>query len=57
MAEQWAIGAALLFAVTTVFRAVSVGKSWRKYIPGGVAVAIGELLMAVLGKFTGDFTN
>lgn len=48
MAEQWAIGAASLFAVSTVFRAVSVGKSWRKYIPGGVAVAIGELLMANL---------
>lgn len=42
MAEQWAVGAGILFAITTVIRAVSVGKSWRQYIPGGVAVAIGE---------------
>ncbi|KAK0390030.1 hypothetical protein NLU13_3603 [Sarocladium strictum] len=41
MAEQWAIGAGLLFAITTVIRSLSVGKSWRQYVPGGVAVAIG----------------
>jgi uncharacterized oligopeptide transporter (OPT) family protein len=47
MAEQWAIGAGLLFAVTTIVRSLSVGKPWRQYIPGGVAVAIGTFLPAI----------
>jgi len=41
MAREWATWAGILFAVTTLARALSVGKPWRKYIPGGIAVAIG----------------
>lgn len=49
MAEQWAVGAGLLFAITTVIRSLSVGKPWRQYIPGGVAVAIGEFSIGYQG--------
>ncbi|KEY69488.1 hypothetical protein S7711_02026 [Stachybotrys chartarum IBT 7711] len=41
MAKEWAIGAAALFACATILRTVSVNKSWRKWVPGGIAVAIG----------------
>ncbi|PHH61587.1 hypothetical protein CDD81_8168 [Ophiocordyceps australis] len=41
MAGQWAAAAGLLFAFITLARSVSVGKSWRKWLPGGIAVAIG----------------
>ena len=43
MAKQWAIGAGILFAFTTIARTVSVGKAWRRFIPGGIAVAIGQI--------------
>ncbi|KAM0486751.1 hypothetical protein ACHAPX_000014 [Trichoderma viride] len=41
MAKEWATGAGLLFAVTTLARTLSVGKRWRSLIPGGIAVAVG----------------
>lgn len=43
MAKEWAIGAAVLFAVITLTRTLSVNKPWRPYIPGGIAVAVGKL--------------
>lgn len=49
MAREWAIAFAVLFAVTTVARiyagaqllARSGGGWWQKYVPGGIAVAVG----------------
>lgn len=42
MAKEWAIGFAVLFAIATLVRTVTVGKSWRPWIPGGIAVAVGQ---------------
>jgi hypothetical protein len=42
MAKEWATGAGVLFAVTTLARTLSVGRPWRSWIPGGIAVAVGE---------------
>jgi uncharacterized oligopeptide transporter (OPT) family protein len=41
MAKEWAIGFAVLFAVTTAVRTQHVGKRWHALIPGGIAVAVG----------------
>ncbi|KAL6887821.1 OPT superfamily oligopeptide transporter [Trichoderma evansii] len=41
MAKEWATGAGILFALTTLARTLSVGKRWRSLIPGGIAVAVG----------------
>ncbi|KAL6858651.1 OPT oligopeptide transporter domain-containing protein [Trichoderma novae-zelandiae] len=41
MAKEWATGAGALFAVTTLARTLSVGRPWRSWIPGGIAVAVG----------------
>ncbi|KAI1780447.1 OPT superfamily oligopeptide transporter [Hypoxylon cercidicola] len=41
MAREFAIGAAVLFAVFTALRTRAIGKSWHAYIPGGIAVAVG----------------
>lgn len=41
MAKEWAIGAAVLFALITIVRSVSQGKRWRPLLPGGIAVAVG----------------
>ncbi|RCI14475.1 hypothetical protein L249_5972 [Ophiocordyceps polyrhachis-furcata BCC 54312] len=41
MASKWASGAGALFTLTTMARIASVGKFWRAYVPGGIAVAIG----------------
>ncbi|KAM3446064.1 hypothetical protein MY3296_010028 [Beauveria thailandica] len=41
MAKEWAIAAGALFACITVLRTVAVGKPWRSWIPGGIAVAVG----------------
>ncbi|UKZ78073.1 hypothetical protein TrVFT333_005807 [Trichoderma virens FT-333] len=41
MAKEWAIGAGVLFAMTTLARTLSVGRPWRSWIPGGIAVAVG----------------
>jgi hypothetical protein len=42
MAKEWATGAGVLFAFTTLARTLSVGKPWRSLIPGGIAVAVGK---------------
>ena len=42
MAKEWATGAGALFAVTTLARTLSVGRPWRSWIPGGIAVAVGK---------------
>ncbi|RBA22587.1 hypothetical protein FPRO05_00934 [Fusarium proliferatum] len=39
--KEWAIGAAVLFAVATIARTLAIGKRWRPLIPGGIAVAVG----------------
>lgn len=41
MAKEWSIGAGVLFAIITLIRTLSVGKEWRAYVPGGIAVAVG----------------
>ncbi|KAI0397124.1 OPT oligopeptide transporter protein-domain-containing protein [Xylariaceae sp. FL0594] len=41
MAREFAIGAAVIFAVFTVLRTRGMGKRWYAYIPGGIAVAVG----------------
>ena len=43
MAAQWAFGAAVIFTITTLVRIVGAGKKWHPFIPGGIAVAVGEL--------------
>lgn len=43
MAKEWAMSFAALFAVLTASRIYGTGKSWQAYIPGGIAVAVGEL--------------
>jgi OPT family oligopeptide transporter len=43
MAWQWALGAAIVFAITTSIRVAGTGASWHPYIPGGIAVAVGKL--------------
>lgn len=43
MVKEWAVGAGTLFAVATVVRIVCVGKAWRRWVPGGIAVAVGKL--------------
>jgi uncharacterized oligopeptide transporter (OPT) family protein len=42
MAAQWALGAAIIFTITTIVRIVGQGKKWHPYIPGGIAVAVGK---------------
>ncbi|CAK7264916.1 OPT super [Sporothrix epigloea] len=41
MACEWAVGAAILFAATTLLRIRVADKSWHAYVPGGIAVAVG----------------
>ena len=41
MAAQWALGAAIIFTITTIIRITGAGKRWHPYIPGGIAVAVG----------------
>ncbi|KAK4101350.1 OPT superfamily oligopeptide transporter [Parathielavia hyrcaniae] len=41
MAKEWAIGSAVLFALTTALRTQATGKRWHALIPGGIAVAVG----------------
>jgi uncharacterized oligopeptide transporter (OPT) family protein len=43
MAWQWALGATVLFAITTGIRVAAPGAPWQPYIPGGIAVAVGKL--------------
>ncbi|KAI1362528.1 OPT oligopeptide transporter protein-domain-containing protein [Xylaria arbuscula] len=41
MAREFAMGAAVIFAVFTVLRIKGMGRKWHAYIPGGIAVAVG----------------
>ncbi|KHN99272.1 Oligopeptide transporter OPT superfamily [Metarhizium album ARSEF 1941] len=41
MAKEWALGAGIIFAITTLIRTAGVDKWWRPYVPGGIAVAVG----------------
>lgn len=41
MVKEWAIGFGVLFACATLTRTLSVGKPWRPWVPGGIAVAVG----------------
>ncbi|PFH55406.1 hypothetical protein XA68_18400 [Ophiocordyceps unilateralis] len=41
MASQWATGAGAFFTLTTMARIASVGRAWRSWVPGGIAVAVG----------------
>jgi OPT family oligopeptide transporter len=41
MAAQWAAGAAVIFAITTIIKMSNPGKIWYPWIPGGIAVAVG----------------
>lgn len=42
MAWEFAMGAAIIFAVFTILRTKGIGKKWHAYIPGGIAVAVGK---------------
>lgn len=44
MAWQWAVGAGALFAAVTALRVAGHGKWWQAWLPGGIAVAVGEIL-------------
>jgi uncharacterized oligopeptide transporter (OPT) family protein len=47
MAQQWALGAAVLFGCFTALRIRLDPRSrWQKMIPGGIAVAVGTLLLS-----------
>ncbi|KAK6226214.1 OPT oligopeptide transporter [Colletotrichum tabaci] len=41
MAQEWALGFGIIFAITTFVRATTTGRVWRPLVPGGIAVAVG----------------
>lgn len=41
MAREWAVGFAVLFALTTMVRIYAAGRWWLRFVPGGIAVAVG----------------
>lgn len=49
MAQEWALGSAVLFAAFTALRICLNPKSrWQSLIPGGIAVAVGKYLVVTL---------
>lgn len=42
MAWQWALGAGCIFALLTALRIRGQGKWWQAFLPGGIAVAVGQ---------------
>ena len=42
MAWQWALGAGLIFVLLTAARVRGQGQWWQAWVPGGIAVAVGE---------------
>lgn len=42
LAPQWALGAGIIFAGATMLRIMGHGKWWQAWVPGGIAVAVGE---------------
>ncbi|RDW72060.1 hypothetical protein BP5796_08094 [Coleophoma crateriformis] len=59
MAAQWALGAAVIFTITTLVRIALNGKRWHPYIPGGIAVAVGmyNVPSFTLARAIGGFVN
>ncbi|KAF8852403.1 oligopeptide transporter-like protein [Acephala macrosclerotiorum] len=59
MAWQWALGAAVIFTITTCIRIVGNRKKWHPYIPGGIAVAVGmyNVPSFTLARAIGGFVN
>lgn len=51
MAKEWAIGAGVLFTMTTLLRILSVDRPWRRWIPGGIAVAVGKTSLTTSQPF------
>lgn len=45
-APQFALGVGLVFVVLTTLRVRGQGKAWQAFIPGGIAVAVGESISA-----------
>ena len=43
MAWQWAVGAGAIWVVLTGVRVFAREKRWQAWVPGGIAVAVGEL--------------
>lgn len=48
MAKEWSIAFGSLFAATTLVRTLYVGKNWRSWVPGGIAVAVGKMFYSSL---------
>ncbi len=48
MAWQWALGAGVIFAFGTGLRIWALGRWWHAWIPGGIAVAVGEFVLSSL---------
>lgn len=42
MAGKWALGAGIFFSASTMLRIHGQGKWWQAWVPGGIAVAVGE---------------
>lgn len=42
MAGTWALGAGIIFSASTMLRIYGQGKWWQAWVPGGIAVAVGE---------------
>ena len=49
MAWQWAVGAGAVWVVLTGWRVWAREKSWVGWVPGGIAVAVGEYIYLLLG--------
>ncbi|KZF25227.1 oligopeptide transporter-like protein [Xylona heveae TC161] len=41
MAWQWAVGVGIVFCIGSILRIAGHGTFWQKFIPGGIAVAVG----------------
>ena len=50
MAREWAIAAAIVFGFATVARIGGSSKWWQAFIPGGIAVAVGEFPLLAQGS-------
>lgn len=58
MVAEWALCAGVIFTVTTVLRLRSTGSRWHPYIPGGIAVAVGECILRLdCGLYANELTG
>lgn len=56
MAKEWALGAAILFAILTAARIRLDPKSrWQALLPGGIAVAVGKFSKTNYDNYTTMF--